>query len=138
MSFVLLSARPRKRRRGLTGRLAGQKGPCWDWMRGWEPVPAAAAALLASAMLVMQIASKDEGPGRLIGVEPRALDAQRLGRRLCRAVMPRRPGAVQCCRGGGIGAARGACDLPALQLLSLPQAGMHLRTVRLREPILPR
>ncbi len=29
--------------------------------------------------------------------------AQRLGRRLCRAVMPRRPGAVQCCRGGGLG-----------------------------------
>ena len=39
----------------------------------------------------------------MIGVEPRALDAQRLGRRLCKPVMPRRPGAVQCCRGGGLG-----------------------------------
>jgi hypothetical protein len=55
-------------------------------------------------MLVMEIASKDEGPGSLIGVEPRALDAQRLGRRLCKPVMPRRPGAVQCAVGeGGLG-----------------------------------
>jgi len=52
--------------------------------------------------------------------------------------MPRRPGAVQCHRGGGLGAARGACDLPALQLSALPNAGLHLRTLRLREPLLSR
>ena len=40
---------------------------------GGRPVAAPAAALPASAMLAMEIASKDEGPGRLIGVEPRAL-----------------------------------------------------------------
>jgi len=49
------------------------EGPLLRFDAGGRPVAAPAAALPASAMLVMEIASKDEGPGRLIGVEPRAL-----------------------------------------------------------------
>jgi hypothetical protein len=49
------------------------EGPLLRSDAGGRPVAAPAAALPASAMLVMEIASKDEGPGRLIGVEPRAL-----------------------------------------------------------------
>ena len=72
----------------------------------------------------------DEGPGSLIGVEPRALGAQRRRRQLCQPFMPRRRGAVQCRRGGGLGAAaRGAGDLSALSLLSLRDAGVHLRAM---------
>ena len=64
------------------GRIAAARSdrPIWPGRRspveircGWEAVAAPAVALPASAMLAMEIASKDEGPGRLIGVEPRAL-----------------------------------------------------------------
>src|SRR5690242_16940194 len=59
-----------------------------------------------------------------------------LGGGFAEAFMPRRPGAVQCCRGGGLGAARGADDLPALLLPPLRDANLHLCAVRLRELLL--
>ena len=52
--------------------------------------------------------------------------------------MPRRRGAVQRRREGDLGAARGAGDLPALSLPPLRDASLHLRAMRLREPLLPR
>ena len=69
--------------------------------------------------------------------DPRALGAQRLGGRLCMTFMPRRPGAVQCRRGEGLGAARGA-DLPALPLPPLRGTGADLPALRSRQHLLRR
>jgi hypothetical protein len=81
---------------------------------------------------------KDEGPGRLIGVRPRAFGAQRLlGKRMGGSFMPPLPGAVQCLGRGSIGAAATA-DLPALQLRALRCAGAHLRALRPRSDLLCR
>jgi hypothetical protein len=81
---------------------------------------------------------KNEGPGRLIGVRPRALGAQRLSaKRFCRFFMPALPGAVQCLGEGGVGRA-GRAELSALQLPAVRSAGADLSALRSRPALLPR
>ena len=69
---------------------------------------------------------KDEGPGRLIGVRPRALGAQRLWQACWPALYACLARRCPVPWGGGLGGAARA-DLSALQLPPLRGAGAHLR-----------